>query len=245
MNTWKVIRFNWPKYLAAITLLAVAVAVTRTHAPLWIRYLLWAACLPGCAWTLTSLAATWWAYDHAKVYEHLADGLPGSGTWAAVHAGFDDSLPVLRELLARPPAAIAEIALTPGPSLRRARNLEKQKSGSNALSAERPKPPPTRPHLLPAGSLDTVFVTFAVHEVRDRAGQRELFTALRRSLRPGGRVVLTEHSRDTPNFAVYGPGALHFQPLRTWHTRAAEAGLTRESLLRITPFIRRVVYRRR
>ena len=93
-------------------------------------------------------------------------------------------------------------------------------------------------------SLDSVFVTFAAHEVRDTAGQRALFTTMGRALRPGGQLIVTEHPRDAANFAVYGPGALHFQPLATWHARAAEAGLTQTGQMSITPFVKQVVFRR-
>jgi len=97
---------------------------------------------------------------------------------------------------------------------------------------------------LAAGSLDSIFVTFAAHEVRDLAVQRALFSVLARALRPGGRLVITEHSRDMANFAVYGPGALHFQPLATWRARAAEAGLAGLGQVSITPFVRRIVFQR-
>ena len=69
-------------------------------------------------------------------------------------------------------------------------------------------------------TLDSVFVTFAAHEIRDRAAQRELFGELRRVLRPDGRLIVTEHLRDIANVAVYGPGAFHFQPAGTWIDRA-------------------------
>lgn len=229
MNTAKVIRFNWPKYLGALILAAAALIAGFARFPVWIRYPLWAACLPGAVWTLTSLAATWWVYDHRGVYRRLTLGLPEAGDWAAVHAGFDDSVPALRAAIGHAPATVAEIAIAPGASLRRARKLSRRPGSGFALSD---------------GSLDSIFVTFAAHEVRDLPGQRALFTALRQALRPGGRLIVTEHARDAANFAVYGPGVLHFQPLATWHARAAEAGLTVARRDRITPFVRRVVFLR-
>ena len=230
MTTTKVIRFNWPKYLGAAAMVTAALAADAAGAPGWIRYPLWAASAPGGIWTLTSLAATWWVYDHRKVYRRLTADLPHSGDWAAVHAGFDESLPALRASTGRPPAAVAQIAVSPGASLRRARKLS-QRSAADGLP-------------LTANSLDSIFVTFAAHEVRDTAGQRALFTALHRALRPGGRLIITEHCRDAANFAVYGPGALHFQRLATWYTRAAEAGLTGASQVSITPFVTRVTFQR-
>jgi SAM-dependent methyltransferase len=230
MTTTKVIRFNWPKYLGAAAIAASALAAGAAGAPGWIRYPLWAAGVPGAVWTLTSLAATWWVYEHRKVYERLTTDLPNVGNWSAVHAGFDDSVPVLRASIGRPPAAVAQIAIRPGASLRRARKLS-QRPAADGLP-------------LTPGSLDSIFVTFAAHEVRGTAGQRALFTALQRALRPGGRLIVTEHSRDAANFMVYGPGALHFQPLATWYARAAEAGLTQANQMSITPFVRRVVFQR-
>ena len=228
MTTTKVIRFNWPKYLGPLAIATAAMVADEAGAPSWIRYLLWAVFVPGGAWTVTSIAATWWVYDHRKVYERLTAGLPDVGEWATVHAGFDDSVPALRASIGRPPATVAQIAISPGASLRRARKLS-QRSTADGL-------------LLTGSSLDTIFVTFAAHEVRDTAGQRALFTALQRALRPGGRLIVTEHSRDAANIAVYGPGALHFQPLATWCARAGEAGLAETNQMSITPFVRQVVF---
>jgi SAM-dependent methyltransferase len=230
MNTTKVVRFNWPKYLGAAVTVTAALAVEIAGASGRIRYPLWLVSIPGCFWTLTSLTATWWVYDHRKVYERLTEGLPEAGEWAAVHAGFDDSVQALRASIGRPPAAVAQLAISPGASLRRARKLNRRYAAGGWPLA--------------AGSLDSIFLTFAAHEVRDPAGQHALFAGLRQALRPGGRVIVTEHSRDAPNFAVYGPGALHFQPLATWYARAAEAGLAQTSRTSITPFVTRVVFQR-
>jgi SAM-dependent methyltransferase len=248
MTTTKVIRFNWPKYLGAAAIAAAALAAETAPAPRWIRYPLWTACVPGGIWMLTSLAATWWVYDYRTVYRRLTADLPDIGDWAAVHAGFDESVPALRASTGRPPAAVAQIAVSPGASLRRARKLSHRPARSGvelaASSLELSHRPARSGVKLADGSLDSIFVTFAVHELRDTAGQRALFTALRRALRPGGRLIITEHSRDAANFAVYGPGALHFQPLATWYDRAAEAGLTAAGQVRITPFVTRVVFQR-
>jgi SAM-dependent methyltransferase len=233
-GTIKVIRFNWPKYLCALAIPAAAAIASTASTPWSVSGMLWVAGVPGLVWAVTSLVATWWVYDHRQVYERLTEGLAEIGEWAAVHAGFDDSADALRASLGRPPAAVAEIALTPGPSLRRARRL------SQRLAAH----VPVSGIPLAAASLDSIFLTFAAHEVRDLVGQRALFSDLRKALRPGGQLVITEHLRDLANFAVYGPGAMHFQPLATWQARAAEARLSIDSHTAITPFVHRIVCRR-
>ncbi len=231
-GTLTVIRFNWPKYAGAAAILAAAIAASTAMAPGPSITALWVAAVPGTVWTVTSLAATWWVYDHRQVYTCLTAGLASIGEWAAVHAGFDESSPALWAAIGHPPAAVTEIEVRPGASLRRAR-----RQGLRTSARER-----TARAL--AGSLDTIFVTFAAHEVRDLASQRALFGGLSEALRPGGRLVVTEHLCDLANFAVYGPGVLHFQSLATWLARAAEAGLSVESNTVITPFVHRLVWRR-
>lgn len=68
MTTANVIRFNWPKYFGAMALAAGALVAVEDGAPSWAL----AVGLPGGFWTLTSLGATWWVYDHGKVYQRLA-----------------------------------------------------------------------------------------------------------------------------------------------------------------------------
>lgn len=233
-GTVKVVRFNWPKYLCVLAILAIAALASSAGAPRPVSSLLWAAGLLGLAWTIASLAATWWVYDHRQVYEQLTTGLGEAGEWAVVHAGFDDSTPALRASIGHPPARVVELALRSGPSLRRARRLSQHHATGDSVGALP----------LDTASLDSVFVTFAAHEIRDLGAQRALFAELRRALRPSGRLVITEHPRDLANVAVYGPGALHFQPLATWNARAAEAGLSLDSDAAITPFVHRIVCRR-
>jgi SAM-dependent methyltransferase len=260
-GTVKVIQFNWPKYTGAAAILAATVLASAARAPWPAVVALWAAAVPAVAWTVTSLIATWWVYDHRQVYGQLTAGLGEIGEWAAVHAGFDESAPTLRDAIGRPPAAMAEIGLRPGASLRRARGLGAHSASCEPASREPASREPAarepaagepasrraaacEPAAWPTEFLDSVFVTFAAHEVRDLAAQRALFARLRDALRPGGRLVVTEHVRDLANFAVYGPGAMHFQSLATWRARAAEAGLAPESEAAITPFVRRLVWRR-
>jgi SAM-dependent methyltransferase len=233
-GTVKVVRFNWPKYLAVLVILVTAAAASTARAPEIVSGPLWAIGICGGVWTATSLLATWWVYDHRRVYEHLATGLAEAGQWATVHAGFDDASRALGKSIGHPPVAEVEIMVQPGPSLRRARHLGRRPPTSHPVD-ELP---------LATTCLDSIFLTFAAHEIRDLDSQRGLFRELHRALRPGGRLVITEHARDLANFAVYGPGAFHFQPLATWVTRAAEAGLSPESDAAITPFVHRLVCRR-
>lgn len=232
-GTAKVVRFNWPKYVAVGALLAAASIASILGAPVVVRAGLWLVAGAGSVWTITSLAATWWVYDHRRVYDHLTRGLADTGSWASVHAGFDDATPALVHALGSFPVDVVELAMPASASLRRARrdDLAHHAAAFDALP-------------LATGTLDTVFVTFAAHEVRDPGDQRALFTELRRVLRPGGRLVVTEHARDLANLAVYGPGAMHFQRRAVWRRRAADAGLVTGSDTTISPFVHRMTWHR-
>jgi SAM-dependent methyltransferase len=86
-------------------------------------------------------------------------------------------------------------------------------------------------------SCDVVTLVFAAHEVTSPGDRDRLFAEVRRALRPGGRLLLVEHPRDTPNFLAFGPGFLHFLPRREWLRVARCADLTVAGALRVTPWV--------
>lgn len=233
-GTAAVIRFNWPKYVAVVILVAAAIAATLAGLPRPLTAVLWLAGGTGLVWTASSVGATWWIYDHRRVYDRVGEGLGRVGDWASVHVGFDDATSRLASIVGQDPVAVIELSMHASPSLRRARATQSHATDSGA--------PTTLP--VATSTLDSVFVTFAAHEIRDRAAQGELFGELRRVLRPDGRLIVTEHLRDIANVAVYGPGAFHFQPAGTWIDRAAEAGFELASDVSITPFVHRMLWNR-
>ena len=67
---------------------------------------------------------------------------------------------------------------------------------------------------LPEDSADKIFVTLSAHEIATDDERIAFFTALKRSLKPAGQIVVTEHLRDLPNFLAYTIGFFHFLSLK-------------------------------
>jgi SAM-dependent methyltransferase len=228
----KVVAFNWPRYAAALA--TVAVGAT---APLP-RPARAAAALAG-TWTVTSLLATWWAYDRSPLYEWrwLTGLLPGPpDRYAVVSAGLDEVSPTLRRIYPAADALLVDLHEPGTPSIRRARAWYPPPAGTC----------PARPDHLPVpdAALDAVFAVFAAHELRTAPRRRALYREIARTLRPGGRLVLVEHCRDAANVLAYGPGAWHFYPRAEWRRLARHAGLAPVAERTMTPLVRALAWRK-
>jgi hypothetical protein len=235
-GTLQILQYNWPFYaggLTVVVLAAVFLALVPLPSPLPI--LGWVGVTLATFWTVGSLVVSWYVYDYSSLYRW--EWVPGLFSepprrWVNLHTGLDESTPTLRTLFPGTEGRVFDFydsATMTEPSIRRARALTP------------PPEPPTPVHFdalpLPDAELDAAFLLFAAHEIRD-AGQREQFFAeLQRTLRPGGRIVLAEHLRDTANFMAFGPGFLHFWPASEWRRVAGTAGLTVVREFRVTPFV--------
>lgn len=236
-GTRTIVRFNWPKFLLVPALATGAAIAASADAHVVVVGALVLAAGLGTVWSVTSLAATWWVYDRTDLYARIGDGLAPVGPWLVVHAGFDESTAPLTAAIGHGPVAVVALTTPARRGLRQARRVHRAVAGPASVSA-------SDLHGSPDASVDTAFVSLAVHEVRSVADQRELFAELRRVLVPGGRLVITEHLLGVATAAVYGPAAWHFRTGRTWLDRAAEQGLSLDSDDPITPFVHRFVWRR-
>jgi SAM-dependent methyltransferase len=231
----QIVAFNWPKLAGAV--LAVAAALVVTGLARGMVAAVGGVVAGGLSWFLgASLAVSWWVYDRSDLqdWRWLRPMLAGAGSWASVHAGFDDAGPALPAALGAP-AAVVDMSPMLGrvsPSLRRARRLHPA-AGAGRLAVDG----------LPLGtsSMDAVVLVFSAHEVRERRRREALFSELRRVVRPGGRVVLVEHLRDAVNVAAFGLGAWHFRTRASWVAVGRRCGLRLEDEAAMTAFVRALV----
>ncbi|MFD7730330.1 class I SAM-dependent methyltransferase [Kitasatospora phosalacinea] len=226
----EVVRYNWPLYAAGC--LAAGAGLAASHRlPGPAAALARAGAVAAAALLTSSTAATWWVYDRSELrtFDWLAELLPdGPGEHLVLSSGLDEASRPVAARWPRHPQTVVDLydpALMTEGSIRRARHRV----------PPAPRTLPGRHDHLPTatGSADTVLAVFAAHELRRTDDRHALFAECARVLRPGGRLVLVEHLRDAANTAVYGPGARHFFPRRTWLRAAAGADLRLVAELRI------------
>lgn len=233
-GVFNIIRFNWHFYV-----IAGLFVITFFVAALLLESLMFWACI-GVATgvitsTFTSLLVSYYVYDRSGLYEFdwLREMNNGEiQNIVNIHAGFDETSLLLKKKFSTAsihvfdfydPTKHTEV------SIERARKAYPSFEGTIKIATS--KLP------IPANSTDLIFNIFALHEVRDRKERIEFLKQQVTGLENDGRVVVTEHLRDFPNFFAYNIGFFHFFSEREWINSFLGAGLQLERKFNITPFI--------
>ncbi|MSP25348.1 MAG: methyltransferase domain-containing protein [Myxococcales bacterium] len=233
----RIFLYNWPIYMGT-WIVAIGLLVSLLVClPLLPTVLAWLALLGAgvaLAWSSFSLIVSGYIYDRSRLVsgEWIPELLAWRmDAWATIHAGLDAELELDRVMAGRCVARldVFDPAVMSAPSIRRARL--RTPAQKEAL--------PCSPTALALAdqTCDAIIVAFTAHEIRDRAARERFFEELRRSLRPGGRLLLVEHLRDFANFLAFGPGYLHFVAKSEWLRLASHAKLVVASETRITPWV--------
>ncbi len=231
-----IIRFNWHFYLlATVTVTLMLWVATMLHHPLTV-YVNLITCLV-IATTTISLLVSLYIYDLSNLYSlNWLDGLNlNTGTGSKlfnINAGFDETSHLLQQKYPSAslqafdfydPAKHTEI------SIKRARSAYPAYGNTIAVT--------TSSLPLETQSADAIFLLFAAHEIRDDDERAVFFNELSRVLKSTGKVIVTEHLRNKPNFLAYNIGFLHFLSKASWYRTFRAAYFTIETETKITPFI--------
>jgi SAM-dependent methyltransferase len=233
----QIVRFNWTFYAVASGASALAIVLaTQIHFSPTVRTALLIGVGGAMYFVVASLVASFWIYDLSQLMtwrwigKELAEP---PRQWINLHCGLDESTPALREFFPNSIGRAFDIfdpTEMTEPSIHRARTLVTPTAPAESVRYDQ----------LPVDSesIDAAFALLSAHELRHHAARVALFRELRRSLRPGGRVVVAEHLRDAANLLAFGPGFLHFHSAAAWGSAACEAGFVIDREFRITPFVR-------
>jgi hypothetical protein len=236
--------FNWPFYLAAAVVCAVALSGMLLSKELSVRVVCALALAGASYFLIVSLGVSHLVYDRSDLYRWnwLQRALAGGKADDVIvcHCGFDEvSRAIDRQL--------------PGASLRVLDHFdEKLMTEASVRRARRRFPPepgtadsPYSEWPIAAGTTEVVFGILAIHELRKEQERADWFREAARCLRLGGRVVLVEHVRDLANFVAFGPGFLHFHSPENWRRCWERAGLRLHDEFRVTAWVRVFILTRR
>jgi SAM-dependent methyltransferase len=233
-GVWNIIRFNRHFYILAVVLVTgLLLTAPYFNYPLSILIVTFSYLV--AISTLVSLAVSLYIYDLSGLYKlNWLNVLPGTAPAILVNinAGFDETSALLQ--LKYPGASLTVYDFYDPQkhtevSIKRARRAYPAFNGTVQIS--------TAAIPLPDNYVDVVFLIFAAHEIRDKAGRDQFFGELNRVLKPGGKVVLLEHLRDVPNFMAYNLGFFHFMARSPWLSTFASTGFNIARETKFTPFI--------
>lgn len=224
-----IVRFNWHFYLIAGGVLA---SVVLLHDRLPLPYLILSGAFLVLLTLVISLLVSYYVYDISDLYElNWLEGAAGQSI-LNINAGFDETSAIVRRKFPHAKLTICDFydpARHTEVSIRRARKAYPPAPATLAVDTEN----------LPFAdrTFDRILAILSAHEIRDAVERVRFFRELRRTLKPTGRIFVTEHLRDRNNFLAYTVGFLHFHSRRTWLTTFDRAGLILVREIKTTPFI--------
>lgn len=186
--------------------------------------------------TFISLMISFYVYDISALYKlSWVDDLPVDhvNKIINIHAGFDETSILLKDKF---PNSVLIVFDFYDPlkhtevSIKRARK--------NGLRYSNTQQVETSGLPLQQNYADIIFLILSAHEIRNEQERNVFFTELKRILKPTGKIIVTEHLRDLPNFLAYNIGFLHFIGKTAWYRAFKNAGLIISKEINITPFIK-------
>ncbi len=210
---WNVIRFNWHFYAAAGLAVILFLAVLPLMEPV-VKCIIGLVVFGILLAIGLSLAVTYYVYDGSALYqlrwlEELEIG--SKAVVVNVSAGFDEISDILKAKL---PEAQVQVWDFYDPQQHTEISIKRARAAYPAHELTQGVETDALP--MEDAQADLICLHMAAHEIRDYDQRVVFFAELHRILRDEGRLCVTEHLRDLPNFMVYNLGALHFYPKTEW-----------------------------
>ena len=231
---WNVIRFNWHFYVVALGLTISCLLLTRALTPPYkftaevlLIFITGSVCV--------TLFVTWYVYDCSALYqftwmEHREKS--AACRIVNIHAGFDETSGIIRK---KYPLADLRVLDFYDPKKHTERSIKRARRAYPPV----PGTQPVTTELLPveSNSVDMVFSILSAHEIRTQEERLTFFRELNRVIARSGRLYITEHLRDIPNFLAYNLGFFHFHSRKVWIKTFEQSGFRILEETKTTPFI--------
>ena len=226
-----IIRFNWHFYLIA-GLVITAVFIFINHIPEQIKPYIFGVVIITSLSIFASLCFSYYIYDCSNLYQFNWFKTKHNSKILNVHAGFDETSAIIKRKFSNSslincdfydPKNHTEV------SIERARKAYPQPENTIQVSTKK----------LPFEDeiFDDVLLTLSAHEIRKTEERIQFFKELYRISKPSGKIFVTEHLRDFPNFLAYAIGFLHFHSKSTWLHTFTQSNLVVKSEIKTTAFI--------
>lgn len=227
-----IIRFNWHFYVLALCLVILLIFITNFIAKPY-SILIFVFCASVLGSTILSLLTSFYIYDLSGLY--CLNWIERNGTESLIiniNAGFDETSHLLQlkfknaELVALDfynPEKHTEV------SIKRARKVYSPFQDTKQIT--------TSDIPFADNSADKIVVILSAHEIRNEIERITFFIELYRIIKPTGKIYITEHLRDVPNFLVYTIGFFHFYSKKAWLKTFQKANLKIRHEIKLTPFI--------
>ncbi|MGV3636381.1 MAG: hypothetical protein ACO1NQ_01915 [Flavobacteriales bacterium] len=218
---WNVVRFNWPKYIFGLCVVAASFLCAILFPSL--GSVAYAIGLLALVAVLVPLVATHFIYDRSNLYGMPWLYLMGPAEPRHVlnlNAGFDESSVILRTRYPRSVLTVVDLfdaTLCTEPSIARARRAYPPYPGTLALEDNELRSPQR--------SVDLAVAFLSLHEIRTHEDRVEILKYIGRALSDEGRLVVTEHVRDLANILAFSIGVMHFHSERSWAKAFQDADL--------------------
>ena len=217
-----IIKFNWHFYVIAI-LGIIFLLILSIYFQYPLKHLMWIASGSIILTTFVSLFASWYVYDHSRLYDFRwlnHDQEKHTLSILNVNAGFDETSSILEKLFGTERLSVYDFydpALHTEVSIKRARKAYPPHPNTIAVSSNQ----------LPSldNTYDKIICFLSAHEIRNDSERENFFKELSRILKPDGSIYIVEHLRDTNNFLAYTIGFFHFHSEHTWRSTFENTGL--------------------
>lgn len=233
-GVWNIIRFNWQYYVLSAVVIVVSLLL-RNNLSAALRAAVIVLVLVIIITNLISLTVSFYIYDLSPLYKFTwLDTLriSNGSKIVNINAGFDETSNLLKSKFANSNMTVLDFynpTKHTEVSIKRARKAYPPILNTQQTSTIHLK--------LQDNSADNVFAILSVHEIRNEDERISFFKELSRVLTATGRIIVTEHLRDTANFLAYNIGFFHFHSKATWLKAFQSAELKIAEEIKVTPFI--------
>jgi SAM-dependent methyltransferase len=227
-----IIRFNWHFYVIAFFIVFFLILISK-YFDEPISKIIYTVCILIIITTFISLLVSLYIYDLSGFYS--LNWLETQTTRAVIvniNAGFDETSWLLKDKFKNAELIILDFynpLKHTEASIKRARKAYPPFPETKRIETSNSQ--------LNDNSVDTIFVIFCAHEIRDDNERLIFLKELKRLIKPNGRIYVVEHLRDIPNFLAYNIGFFHFYSKTSWHHLFKLNDLNIQQEMKLTPFI--------